>query len=71
MQFGNINITKEMMPSYQIGQEYPTRKYQFMQDTLNGALSRQQQLQNPQNGVATQPNGAAANQPSQWNGQQK
>lgn len=71
MKFINTDITKEMMPSYQIGLDYPTRRYQFYQDTLNGALQAQAQLQNPQNGVSTQGVGAAANQPSTWSGGQQ
>ena len=64
MLVGNTNVTKEMMPSYSIGQDYPNRRYQFMQDTINGALNAQAQLQNPQNGVNVQQN--AAQQPNQW-----
>lgn len=53
MKIGNIELTKEMLPSYEIGKQYPTRRYQFMQDTLNGALQQQavmamQQQQNAQ-----------------------
>lgn len=65
MLIGNTEIKKEDMPSYEIGQNYPTRRYFFMQDTLNGALQRQQQMSANQI-VQTQPNGAAANQSSQW-----
>jgi len=64
MTFGNINIDKTMMPSYQIGQEYPTRQYQFMQDTLNNALNKQ--VVGP---VQTQPVGSPDNKTSQWQGQ--
>lgn len=53
------------MPSYQIGQEYPTRQYQFMQDTLNNALSKQV-ASGP---VQTQPVGSPDNKTSQWQGQ--
>lgn len=66
MKFGDINIDKTMMPSFQIGQSYPTRRYSFFQDTINGALAKQAQLQNPQNGVNTQPVGAVGNQPNVW-----
>lgn len=65
MFIGNTEIKKEDMPSYEIGKDYPTRRYFFMQDTLNGALQRQQQMSAGQP-VQTQPNGAVANQPSQW-----
>lgn len=71
MTIGNMTIDKTMMPSYAIGADYPTRRYQFYQDTLSGALNKQMQLQNPQNGVATQGVGAASNQPSTWNGGQQ
>ena len=69
MILGDFNITKEMMPHFEIGKDYPLRQFAFMQDTLNGALMKQAQLQNPQNGVNTQPVGAAANQPNVWSGQ--
>ena len=68
MLIGQTNIDKTMMPAYEIGQSYPTRRYSFMQDTINGSLQKQQMLQNPQNGVATQPVGAAGNQPNVWSG---
>lgn len=41
MNIFGTEITKEMMPSYQVGQNYPTRRYQFMQDTINNALQGQ------------------------------
>lgn len=64
MRLGQIELTKEMMPSYEIGKQYPTRRYQFMQDTLNGALQQQammamQQQQNAQQQPTPTPNGAA------------
>lgn len=65
MKFGQIDIQREQMPSYQIGQEYPLRRYQFMQDTLNNALAQRQQLMgNPVQTQAANP----AQQNSQWNG---
>lgn len=70
MIIGNTEITKANMPSYQIGQEYPTRRYQFMQDTLNGALMSQQQMGMGQTPVQTQPN-QPSQQNSTWNGVQK
>lgn len=65
MRFGDIEITKDMFPSYQIGKEYPLRQYAFMQDTLSGALQKQAQLQNPQVAV---PNNMG-NQTNVWSGQ--
>ena len=59
---GNINIDKTMMPSFQIGQEYPTRQYSFMQDTLNGALNKIQGQQ-AQSMAATQANPQQAASP--------
>ena len=50
------------MPSFQIGQEYPTRQYSFMQDTLNGALGRQAGMQ-AQSAAATQANPQQAASP--------
>jgi len=63
MKLGQTDITREMMPSYEIGKQYPTRRYQFMQDTLNGALQQQavmamQQQQNAQQ-QPNAPQGAA------------
>lgn len=57
------------MPSFEIGKDYPLRQYAFMQDTLAGALARQAQLQNPQNGVNTSQNPNAATTQSSWGGQ--
>lgn len=68
MFIGNTEITKEMMPSYQIGKEYPTRRFSFMQDTLSGALNKQAQMQNPQNGVDVSQ--GTAQQSNAWGGQQ-
>lgn len=65
---GNTEITKESMPSYQIGREYPTRRYSFMQDTLSRALQKQQMMQKPQNGVEVSQQ--SAQQPNVWGGQQ-
>lgn len=68
MKLGNIDITREMMPSFSIGQDYYMRQYSFMQDTLNGALNKQAQMQNPQNGVAVSQ--GTAQQSNAWGGQQ-
>lgn len=68
MLIGNTEITKEMMPSYAIGADYPSRKYAFMQDTLSGALNKQAQMQNPQNGVDVSQ--GTAQQSNAWGGQQ-
>lgn len=68
MLIGNTEITKEMMPSYEIGQDYPSRKYSFMQDTLSGALNKQAQMQNPQNGVDVSQ--GTVQQSNAWGGQQ-
>lgn len=68
MLLGNIAITREMLPSYQIGREYPTRRYSFMQDTLSRALQKQAQMQNPQNGVDVSQ--GTAQQSNAWGGQQ-
>lgn len=71
MRIGNldVNIDKTMMPSYLPGDDYPTRQYSFMQDTLNNALSKSMQMQNPQNGISIQQQ--SAQQPSTWQGQNK
>ena len=66
MRIGDFEITKDMLPSFELGKDYPLRQYAFMQDTINAALTKQAQLQNPQNGVSTQPVGAVANQQSVW-----
>lgn len=68
MKLGNIDITREMMPSFSIGAEYPTRSYSFMQDTLSRALQKQQMMQNPQNGVDVSQ--GTAQQSNAWGGQQ-
>lgn len=68
MRIGNSELTKEDFPSYQIGKDYPTRQYSFMQDTLNSALNKQAQMQNPQNGVDVSQN--SAQQPNAWGGKQ-
>lgn len=68
MLVGNTEITKDMMPSYAIGADYPSRQYSFMQDTLNGALNKQAQMQNPQNGVDVSQ--GTAQQSNAWGGQQ-
>ena len=70
MTIGDFNITKDLMPSYEIGKDYPLRQYAFMQGTLQGALAKQAQLQNPQNGVNTTQNPNAATTQSSWGGQQ-
>lgn len=68
MKLGNIDITREMLPSYEIGKDYPSRQYSFMQDTLSNALNKQAQMQNPQNGVDVSQQ--SAQQPNVWGGQQ-
>lgn len=68
MLLGNTAVTRDMMPSYGIGQDYPSRQYSFMQDTLNSALNKQAQMQNPQNGVAVSQ--GTAQQSNAWGGQQ-
>lgn len=68
MRIGNIELTKEDFPSYQIGREYPTRGYAFMQDTLSRALQKLQMMQNPQNGVDVSQ--GTAQQSNAWGGQQ-
>ena len=64
MRIGNTELTKEDFPSYQIGREYPTRRYQFFQDTINSALNKQAGVQaqsisntqqNPQQSANTSP----------------
>lgn len=69
MVIGNQEISREQMPSYEIGKDYPTRQYAFMQDTLNSALQAQLQLQNPQKGIQTNGVGSPQNNPSQWSNQ--
>lgn len=68
MLIGNTAITREMMPSFSIGQDYPSRQYSFMQDTLSSALNKQAQMQNPQNGVDVSQK--AVQQSNVWEGQQ-
>lgn len=68
MLLGNIAVTREMMPSFSIGQDYPMRRYSFMQDTLSRALQKQQMMQNPQNGVDVSQ--GTAQQSNAWGGQQ-
>ena len=62
MQIGNIDITKEMMPSYIAGQDYPLRMYQAKQERLNAKLG------NVGNGqpVQTQPMGNMEQQQNAW-----
>lgn len=62
MLFSGVNIDKSMMPSYSIGQNYPTRQYAFMQDTLTGALNKQAGMQ-AQSVTATQANPQQAASP--------
>lgn len=62
MRIGNVELSREDFPSYQIGKDYYTRRYSFMQDTLARALQQQammsmQQQQNAQQPKA--PQGAA------------
>ena len=54
MNIFGTEISKSDMPSYQIGSDYPFRRYQFLQDTLSMALQRQAALQQ-QGTVQTQP----------------
>lgn len=68
MRIGNIELTKEDFPSYQIGADYPSRQFSFMQDTLSRALQKQQMMQNPQNGVDVSQ--GTAQQSNAWGGQQ-
>lgn len=68
MLIGNTAITRDMMPHFAIGQDYPTRSYSFMQDTLSRALQKQQMMQNPQNGVDVSQ--GTAQQSNVWGGQQ-
>lgn len=56
MKIGNVELTREDFPSYEIGKEYPTRRYQFMQDTLNGALQQQAMIAMQQQQNSQQPN---------------
>ena len=59
MKIGQTDISKEMMLSYEIGKSYPTRRYQFMQDTLNGALQQQAMVAMQQQNTPTNaPKGA-------------
>ena len=53
------------MPSYSLATEYPTRQYQFMQDTLNNALNKQ--VAGP---VQMNAGGSPENKPALWQGQQ-
>ncbi len=45
MEFNGQNISRDMMPSYEIGRDYPLRQFQFMQDTLNNALNKNSMAQ--------------------------
>lgn len=56
MRIGQTDITKEMMPSYEIGKQYPTRRHQLMQDTLAGALQQQAMMAMQQQQNVQQPN---------------
>ena len=58
MKIGNVELTREDFPSYEIGKSYPTRRYQFMQDTLAGALQQQAMMNMQQQQNAQQPNNA-------------
>lgn len=64
MKIGTFDIDRTMFPSYEIGKDYPLRQYSFMQDTLNNALNKQSQIQNPQNGINI--SSQNAQQSTQW-----
>lgn len=65
MEFNGQNITRDMMPSYEIGRDYPLRQFQFMQDTLNNALNKNSMAQP----MSVQPM-QSVQQSNAWNGVQ-
>lgn len=65
MQIGDINLTRDMMPSYLNEKDYPTRRFSMMQDTLN-AVNQRMQMQ-PQPTQIQQGSMDARN--NQWQGQ--
>ncbi len=62
MFIGETEITKEMMPSYIAGKDYPLRLYQARQERLNAKLQPTGQP------VQTAPVGNMDSQPNQWQG---
>ncbi len=65
MQIGDINLTRDMMPSYLNEKDYPTRRFSMMQDTLN-AVDQIMQMQ-PQPLQMQQ--GSMDVRQNQWTGQ--
>lgn len=65
MRLNGQEITRDMMPSFEIGKNYPSRQFQFMQDTLNNALNKNAAL--PMQGQPVN----SAQQNSAWNGDNK
>ena len=61
MRIGNIDITKEQMPSYEAFQSNPHRLYLLIQDQLNNGLQitalQQQQTMNSANNQGMKRNG--------------
>lgn len=61
MKIGNIELTREQMPSYEDFQNNPKHLYNLMQDQLNKGLQvaalQQQQTMNKANSQGTKQNG--------------
>lgn len=65
MKIGDLEVTRENMPSYLNPSDYPTRRFSMMQDTLNAVNQRMQMQPQPtqiQQGSMDQRN-------NQWQGQ--
>lgn len=57
MKFGDTEITKEQMPTFQLmNSNYPYRMYAFKQQRLRDALAKTQPVQMPQVKSAEQSN---------------
>ena len=56
MRIGNIELSREDFPSYQIGKDYYLRRFSFMQDTLARALQQQAMIAMQQQQNVQQPN---------------
>jgi hypothetical protein len=65
MRLNGQEITRDMMPSFEIGKNYPLRQFQFMQDTLNNALNKN--AMQPMQGQPVN----SAQQSNAWNGDNK
>ena len=66
MQIGDMNITRDMMPSYLNEKDYPTRRFSMMQDQLTAA--NQRAVMNPQQQQMVQ-QGTMDSRQNAWQGQ--